>query len=162
MTKFGLTGSTGSLGKEILRYNKKFKISKFTGDIRKKKDIGKWIEKNEINIIIHLAAVVPIKVVNRNLKKAYDVNYLGTKNLVDICVKKKIRWFFFASTSHVYGTSKKKITEKFKTKPISYYGKTKLLAENYLIKKFNSKKINYCIGRIFSTTNKNQKKLFST
>ena len=60
-----------------------------------------------------MAAVVPIKVVNRNLKKAYDVNYLGTKNLVDICVKKKIRWFFFASTSHVYGTSKKKITEKF-------------------------------------------------
>ena len=32
------------------------------------------------------------------------------------------------------------------------------MGENYIIKKFNSSKIPYCIGRIFSTTNKNQKK----
>ena len=32
------------------------------------------------------------------------------------------------------------------------------MAEQYIIKKFESAKIKYCIGRIFSTTNKNQKK----
>ena len=55
-------------------------------------------------------------------------------------------------------SSNKKITEASIKKPISYYGKTKLLAEQYIIKKFESAKIKYCIGRIFSTTNKNQKK----
>ena len=30
--------------------------------------------------------------------------------------------------------------------------------KNYIIKKFKLSKIKYCIGRIFSTTNKNQKK----
>ena len=32
------------------------------------------------------------------------------------------------------------------------------MAENYILKKFKNSKTNYCIGRIFSTTNINQKK----
>ncbi len=58
----------------------------------------------------------------------------------------------------MYKSSQNKISENSYKKPISYYGKTKLLAENYILKKFDKAKINYCIGRIFSTTNKNQKK----
>ena len=58
----------------------------------------------------------------------------------------------------MYQSSKKKILESDKKKPISYYGKTKLLAENFIIKKLKNTKIKYCIGRIFSTSNKNQKK----
>ena len=158
MNKIGLTGSTGSLGKIILKNYTRFSFSKFKGDIRNKAEISRWIEKNDLNIIIHLAAIVPIKEVNKDRKKAWQVNYLGTKNLIDTCVNKKIDWFFFSSTSHVYNSSEKKISEKNKLLPISYYGKTKLLAEKYIIKKFKDKKIKFCIGRIFSTTNKNQKK----
>ena len=82
---------------------------------------------------------------------------IGTKNIVDASIKNRINWFFFSSTSHVYKSSNKKISENFLKKPISFYGKTKLLAENYIIKNFKKNKLNYCIGRIFSTTNKNQK-----
>ena len=42
---------------------------------------------------------------------------------------------FFASTSHVYGFSKKKIRENTKCNPQNYYGYTKYLAERYLLKK---------------------------
>ena len=52
---------------------------------------------------------------------------------------------------------KKKISERSKIDPISYYGKTKLLAEKYIIKQLQKSSTVYCIGRIFSTTNKNQK-----
>ena len=38
MIKIGITGSTGSLGKVILK-KKKFNISCFKGDIRKKKKV---------------------------------------------------------------------------------------------------------------------------
>jgi dTDP-4-dehydrorhamnose reductase len=55
-------------------------------------------------------------------------------------------------------SKKKKFLKKDKLKPISYYGSTKILSENYIIKKFKNTKVKYCIGRIFSTTNKNQKK----
>ena len=40
--------------------------------------------------------IVPIKEVNSNRKKAFNVNTLGTKNLVDVIIKekKKIDWIF--------------------------------------------------------------------
>ena len=157
--KIGLTGSTGSLGKTLIRLNKNYKFIFFKGNISNKKDVLNWIKKNDVRAIIHLAAIVPIKKVNQNKKKARKINFVGTKNLVDsILYQDKIEWFFFASTSHVYSSSKKKISENFRTNPISFYGKTKLLAEKYIEKKFKNAKMKYCIGRIFSTANKNQKK----
>lgn len=154
----GLTGSTGSLGRIILKNNKRKKFKCFKGDIRNRSAVFSWIKKNNFTIILHLAAIVPIKEVNRDPLRANQVNFNGTKNIVDACIQKKIKWFFFSSTSHVYKSSKKRISENNFKKPISYYGLTKLRAENYIIKKLKAAKINYCIGRIFSTTNKNQKK----
>ena len=57
----------------------------------------------------------------------------------------------------MYSSKNYNISEKAKTNPISYYGKTKLLAEKYIIKHLEKSDSKYCIGRIFSTTNKNQK-----
>lgn len=154
----GITGSTGSLGRVILKRFKKFKIKRFKGDIRNRNEVLNWVLKNKIQIIIHLAAVVPIKIVNQNKKKAKEVNFIGTKNIVDASIKNKIIWFFFSSTSHVYSSSNKPISERCLKNPISFYGQTKLLAEKYIIQKFKKSQIPFCIGRIFSTANKNQKK----
>ncbi len=154
----GLTGSSGSLGKEIIKRNKDVKFSLFRGDIRNKKAVFRWIYNNQLDLVVHLAAIVPIKVVNSNPKKAYQVNYIGTKNVVDAIAQANIKWFFFASTSHVYFSSKNKINERSKIKPISYYGYTKLKAEKYIQKKLSKKKVTFCIGRIFSTANIKQKK----
>ena len=158
MLKIGITGATGSLGKYIISGNSIYKFIKFKGDIRSKIKLSNWFKKNKIDAMIHLAAIVPIKDVNSNKKKAYDVNFIGTKNVVNEVIKNNINWFFFSSTSHVYASSKKKISENFKCKPISYYGFTKKKSEDYIVKCFSKKKKNYCIGRIFSTTNINQKK----
>ena len=156
--KIGITGRTGSLGKEIVKSKKSFDYSFFKGDIRDKNQLFKWINSKKFDAIIHLAAIVTIKVVNNNRKKAYDVNYIGTKNVIDSIKKIGIKWFFFSSTSHVYASTQKKINENSRIKPISYYGKTKFLAERYIIKQLKKSNTTYCIGRIFSTTNKNQKK----
>jgi nucleoside-diphosphate-sugar epimerase len=154
----GLTGSTGVLGSELISMSKNINFRYFDGDIRNFHEVKNWINNNDLDSIIHLAAVVPIRKVNSNKKKAYDVNFLGTKNLVDsIKLKsgKKI-WFFFASTSHVYGKSNKTLSETSKIKPMNYYAFTKFQSEKYLIK--NKKYINYCIGRIFSYSSYLQKK----
>jgi nucleoside-diphosphate-sugar epimerase len=157
MKKIGLTGSTGTIGKVLIKNNPKLNFIKFNGDIRNKNAIKSWIVKNKLREIIHLAAIVPIKTVNRNKKKTLEINYIGTKNLVDVVINHEVDWFFFASTSHVYPSSKKKIIENSKLQPISFYGKTKLMSEQYIIKKFTEAKKSYCIGRIFSTTNKTQR-----
>ena len=91
----GLTGSTGSLGKVVLKNFKTKKINAFKDDITNRKKVFNWIKNNEFDVIIHLAAIVPIKTVNKNRTKAKNVNFYGTKNIVDACVKNKIDWFFF-------------------------------------------------------------------
>ena len=106
--RVGITGSTGSLGREIVKSRSGFEYSLFKGDIRNRSRVSKWIGSKKFDAIIHLAAIVPIKVVNKDKKKAYEVNYISTKNVTDEVKKNKIKWFFFASTSHVYSSKKKK------------------------------------------------------
>lgn len=153
--KIGLTGASGILGTNIKKKIKK-KLICYNGLVEDKLSINRWIKKNNFDVIIHLASVVSIKQVNKSKKKAYNINYIGTKNLIDsinFYSKKKV-WFFYASTSHVYPFSKNKLNELSKTKPINFYGKTKLLSERYILS--NCNKIKPCIGRIFSFTKFNQ------
>ena len=154
----GITGHSGILGSEITKHKQNISFVKFRGDLTVKEDVKKWLDNNKIDFLIHLAAVVPTSIVANNFNYAKKVNYIGTKNLIDELIKKekKIKWFFFSSTSHVYGFSKKKISEKVKTDPSSKYGLTKLKAENYIIRKLKKNHIPFCIGRIFSFTNKKQ------
>ena len=66
--RIGITGRTGSLGREIVKSKLGFNYSFFKGDIRNKNKIAKWIGSKKFDAIIHLAAIVPIKVV-RSKKK---------------------------------------------------------------------------------------------
>ena len=163
MIKCGITGSSGVLGKRILQ-SLPFKFYKFKKNITNKNEVKKWIENNDFDIFIHLAAKVPARRVSKDFEKSYNVNVNGTLNLINFLIKKKIKpkWFFFASTSHVYKLDYKphKIGEKESPKPQTKYGKTKFIAENILRKKLKKSKIKLCIGRIFSFTDKNQKTPF--
>lgn len=163
MIKCGITGATGVLGK-IITKEIDFKFIYFREKIENKKKVSQWVKNNNFDIIIHLAAIVPVSKVNSNFDKALKVNFYGTKNLVDAIIKYKsnLKWFFFSSTSHVYKLTKKfiRISERFKRDSQSKYGFTKIKAENYIINQLKKTKIKFCIGRIFSFTDQNQNTSF--
>ncbi len=160
MLKCGITGASGILGKKIIK-NLPFKFYCFKDDITKLTDVKKWVNNHNFDLIIHLAALVPTNEVNANYKKALNINVTGTKYLVNALLKKKIKpkWFFYSSTSHIYRVNKKlKLTNENEiSNPQNLYGKTKRIAEKYLIKSFKNTKISLCIGRIFSFTDFKQK-----
>ena len=160
LKKIGLTGSSGILGRCLIDNLKKenYSVHPYKNDILNKKKLGQWINDNQLDAILHLAAIVPTGTVKNNYLYSKKVNFNGTKNLVDGIRKnqKKKTYLFFSSSSHVYFYSNKKILEKDECKGISKYGKTKILAEKYLIK--NSKDYDLCIGRISSLTSENQDK----
>jgi len=152
-----ITGATGVLGKFFIKKYKNYKYDIFKGDIRNIKDVKSWIKKINTNKILHFASKVPTDYVRKNYKNAMKVNYVGTKNLVNTLLKtKKTFWLFFASTSHVYKSSNTSLKETDLLKPSSLYGKTKLKAENYLLKLKKKQNTKICIARIFSFTDKNQ------
>ncbi len=161
--KIGITGASGLIGKILIKIlkKKKIKYTCFKNDIRNQNHLNKWLKKNkDIDTIYHLAAIVPTNVVNRNKQKSISVNFNGTVNIINSLksIDKNI-WFFFASTSHVYKPQNKPLRENDKLKPTSFYGKTKLMSENFILKN-KDKKLKICIGRIFSVFHKNQKKPF--
>ena len=64
------------------------KLKFFKGDISVKQNVYNWVNHNDLDGIIHFAAIVPTKNVLKDKKKSYQVNYMGTKYLIDALKKK--------------------------------------------------------------------------
>jgi len=109
--------------------NKNFEFIK--GDIRNKKDIEKSLR--DVDLVIHLAAVVGFPACRKDPELSEDINVYGTKMLVN-ALKSKVP-IIFASTNSVYGKVTDKVcTEKTPLKPLSEYGEQKARAEKLIIK----------------------------
>ncbi|MBI2596907.1 NAD-dependent epimerase/dehydratase [Candidatus Daviesbacteria bacterium] len=99
------------------------------GDIRSKKELTDSFE--DIDIVIHLAAIVGFPACRKYPKESREINVDGTQHVVDFA-KGKIP-IIFASTGSTYG----KIIEKYCTEttplnPLSHYGKQKAEAEDII------------------------------
>jgi len=156
----GITGYKGILGKSIINYLKKYEksdysISLYKNNILDFEKLGKWIDK--IDIILHLAAVTSIHEVNKNKKYAEQVNHLSVKFIVKkikhISSNKKL---IFISSSHVYSSSNKKISENSLVNPSTYYGKLKYKSEKEIQRNLS----NFIIIRLFSYYSPKQSKQF--
>lgn len=116
-------------------------------DISKKKLIKKLI-KYDYDYVVNFGGYV-----NHNEKfKTYQSHYVGCKNLADFFLGKKIESFIQIGSCVEYGYNKSpqeenKIFDINKLK--STYGKAKLSATNYLIKKYKEKKFPCVILRLY-------------
>lgn len=139
-----ITGANGYIGKNLIKkYKKKINFIVYKDDINNKKKIYDFILKNNFDIFIHLAGLL------RSSKKSEAEIYKTNSDslrFISESVNKKRKRIIFVSSSHVYKSKKNKIKENDKLKPINVYGKSKLKAENLIIK--NIKK--YCILRLFN------------
>lgn len=103
------------------------------GDIRSSADVKNAL--TNVDIVIHLAAVVGFPACRRDPELSHHINVIGTKTLIS-CLALKIP-VIFASTNSVYGKVTQKIcTENTPLHPLSEYGEQKAKAEK-LIRKNN-------------------------
>jgi UDP-glucose 4-epimerase len=81
-------------------------------------------------IIFHLAAQTSVPFSMENPKEDSEINVIGTLNVLEAAKKAGAR-VVFASSAAVYGNPEKKPTpETYPTRPIAFYGLSKLLGEN--------------------------------
>ena len=128
--------------------NKKAKFYK--ADILNKKYIKKIIVKNNIDSVIHLAAVLSVGESEKKPNKYKRINVEGTKKLLEAIKSTKVKNFIFSSTCAVYKDGYSKVTEKTKLDPTSVYGKTKLKCEKYIKIFCKKNNLNYGILRYFN------------
>lgn len=144
--------------KKSLHQLKQYKINFVNVDLRNKIEIKKIFLKWNIITVIHLAGYTDA-IKSNIFKKVYKENNINsTKNLVQLSKDFNVKMFIFASTAAVYGNQKfnKSIKEDSSLRPVNYYGKTKKICENLIIKNFQFKnKINYIILRFFNVVGRN-------
>lgn len=145
MTKIFATGKSGTIGRflpeEFIRID--FRTESFESEFQEY--LG-----NEQFSVIHLAGIVGETRVTQNLVESQNVNVRKTAQMAEFCAKKKLKKFFYISTSHVYSKSEQPISELAPLDPRSEYSKQKLEAEIELAKIFNETPEKLCILRIFS------------
>lgn len=107
-------------------------LSIIIGDIRNEDDVNRALDFADA--VIHLAAIVGDPACAADSDLAVNVNFNATVRLADICKKKKIRRFIFASTCSVYGVGKQDILdEESEVNPVSLYAETRLYGERGIL-----------------------------
>lgn len=91
----------------IKKFLKGLKFKLYRGDIRDKDLLEKIFKKEKIDKVVHLAAMAGVRYALLHPNLYYEVNVMGTQNLLDMAVKYKIKNFVYASSSSVYGNNKK-------------------------------------------------------
>ena len=139
-----ITGSTGFIGKAFTtkllegdcevkvltrdpRLAKKLfpKATVLEGDISNKRSIKSAMK--DVTKVVHLAGLVDYK----NRKRIFDVNYQGTKNLLECC--DDIDKFVFSSSVTVFGNVIGKANDKTPLSPTGPYGESKVMAEKLIM-----------------------------
>ncbi len=109
----------------ILLKNKNYKFFKI--DITNKKRLKNIFSKNRFDVVINLAAQAGVRYSLKDPEKYIQSNVIGFYNIIEACKNYKVKNFLFASTSSIYGKSKKfPLKENFNTdNPIQLYAATK-------------------------------------
>lgn len=87
-------------------------------------------------IVIHCASIVTTS--PRPSEKVYDVNFTGTKNVVDLCVARHVKKLVHvSSTGAILEAPKGQVIREpeqfFPDQVVGYYAKTKALATQYIL-----------------------------
>lgn len=132
-------------------FNENSNEKHFTCDIRDRNKIESVVVDIEPDYIIHCAAISFVG--EKNPALLYDVNVIGTQNLLEAAVKsgKQIEKIIIASSATIYGNQESFVlNENMCPAPVEHYGISKLAMENLARTYFN--KLNIIVTRPFNYT----------
>ena len=167
MKTYFISGGTGSFGKELTKvlikkklakkiiifsrdefkqsqmqkiplFNKNKKILRFfIGDVRDKQRILQTMEGNQIDIVIHAAALKHVPVTEYNPFETIKTNVIGAQNIIETSMERNVKKVIALSTDKACS-------------PINLYGATKLCSDKLFVAAnlFKGKKdINFSVVR---------------
>ena len=150
MGKILVTGSSGFIGKKIVKRLDKLKVITDSNnseriDLQNKEQVMKL---DSADIVIHLGGKTP----QNELKwsEYFDNNVIGTLNVLEYCIQKKVKKMIYVS-SYVYGDPKYcPIDENHPINPHNAYTESKYLGERLCEFYCNRSDLNLIILRPFN------------
>ena len=128
------------------------------GDLCNKRRLRELFSKYTFLGVIHLAALSNVEESNKEPGSYYENNFLGTLNLLQIMLDKKVNKLVFSSTAAVYGKPQyTPIDENHPTDPINCYGDTKIAIEKLIHNISHSSELNFISLRYFNVSGSNYK-----
>lgn len=122
------------------------------GDIRNRKLVSKFFNKNKFDVCIHLAAQINIQRSLENPDETFEVNVMGTYNLLEEAREYGVK-MVLVSTCMVYDTThaSKAIDETYPLNPRSPYAASKLASDIMAMSYYHAYGLPVVVTRPFNT-----------
>ena len=121
------------------------------GDIRDADAVRAAIREHKPDAVMQFAARIEVGEGEKNPAHFYDNNVAGTLNLVRVMLEEGVNNLVFSSTCAIYGDPERlPLTEDLPKRPVSVYGRTKLMCEQMLEDMSRAHGLNFAALRYFN------------
>ncbi len=148
-----VTGNRGFIGSYLTRELKIRGVNIVGFDILDGNNIIDWNQVKNINgidVVFHLAAVINIPFSYENPRHTFEINILGTLNILELCRLNDAK-IIIPSTSYVYDIPRYlPIDEEHPLNPLSPYAKSKLICERLCRDYHENYGVQCIINRLFN------------
>jgi UDP-glucose 4-epimerase len=147
--------SAGNVNNILGLFNyKNFKMIR--GSVTDKELVDK--ATSDVDIVFHLAAQIHVDKSIIEPRHTFEVNTLGTLNILDAALENDVELVVYASTSEVYGSAKQvPMNEDHPLNPASPYAASKAAADRLCFSYYNTYRLPVVIVRCFNTYGPRQK-----
>lgn len=120
-------------------------------DIRNADGVRAAIREYKPDAVMQFAARIEVGEGEKDPAHFYDNNVAGTLNLVRVMLEEGVKNLVFSSTCAIYGDPERlPLTEDLPKKPVSVYGRTKLMCEQILEDISKAHGLNFAALRYFN------------
>ena len=147
--------STGNVNNILPLFNySNFKMVR--GSVNDRELVAKAM--SDVDIVFHLAAQIHVDRSIIEPRRTFEINTLGTLNILDAALEQDIELLAYASTSEVYGSAQHvPMDENHPLNPASPYAASKAAADRLCFSYYNTYRLPLVIVRCFNTYGPRQK-----
>jgi len=152
-----VTGASGMVGRNLVDYFRDNGVDVIPTDLSGCEVNGNLLDTDfvfsrlsslEFDAIIHLAAMTEIKKTVENPKLCFEINCLGTLNMLELASRKNVSRFLYSSSANVFGAPKSNpVTEESPFAPRVPYDYSKVASESFVMSFYKTKGVPVSITR---------------